>query len=240
MDRDFWLWPQWFIVPPRIRGKLPKLGQGDEKMSQEFASAGLTAGQLNAIVKMLGGEEGALRFLRGELVVSKPARRWREEDGVIYFTVTSDGTTGPDWITRLEKQGFRIGSYAKSVLLSSAFEPTNGVATKIAVLKGEFFEAGDRVTENIRAAATRSGFVPPSAEAACLIREMFTDKEIEAMGLWWIVIMHEPINDSDGDPNLLGAGRYGDGRWLYAYFDEPGRRWNRGDGFAFAVSQVSS
>ena len=239
MDRDFWLWPQWFIVPPRIRGKLPKLGQGDEKMS-EFASAGLTAGQLNAIVKMLGGEEGALRFLRGELVVSKPARRWREEDGVIYFTVTSDGTTGPDWITRLEKQGFRIGSYVKRVLLSSAFEPTNGVATKIAVLKGEFFEAGDRVTENIRAAATRSGFVPPSAEAACLIREMFTDKEIEAMGLWWIVIMHEPINDSDGVPSLLGAGRGGVGRGLDARFGDPGRRWGCGGGFAFAVSQVSS
>lgn len=35
----------------------------------EFASKNLTAGQLNAIVKNLGGEEGALRFLRGELVV---------------------------------------------------------------------------------------------------------------------------------------------------------------------------
>jgi hypothetical protein len=36
----------------------------------EFASANLTAGQLNAIVKKLGGEEGALRFLRGEAVVN--------------------------------------------------------------------------------------------------------------------------------------------------------------------------
>ena len=228
------------IAPPRIRGKLPKLGQGDEKMSQEFASAGLTAGQLNAIVKMLGGEEGALRFLRGELVVSKPARRWREEDGVIYFSVTSDGTTGPQWIERLERQGFHVGSCAKRVLLSSAFEPTSGVTTEVAVLKGEFFEAGDRVTENIRAAATRCGFVPPSAEAACLIREMFTDKDIEAMGLWWIVTMHEPINDSDGVPVILGANRLGDGRCLYASFDEPGGRWYRDGGFAFAVSQVSS
>ncbi len=36
-------------------------------MSTEFASAGLTAGQLNAIVKRLGGHERALMFLRGEL-----------------------------------------------------------------------------------------------------------------------------------------------------------------------------
>lgn len=41
-------------------------------MGKEFASADLTAGQLNAIVKKLGGYEGALRFLRGELEV-KPA-----------------------------------------------------------------------------------------------------------------------------------------------------------------------
>jgi hypothetical protein len=36
----------------------------------DFASRNLTAGQLNAIVKKLGGEKGALRFLRGELLVS--------------------------------------------------------------------------------------------------------------------------------------------------------------------------
>lgn len=84
--------------------------------STEFASAGLTAGQLNAIVKKLGGHDMALRFLRDELSVSEPTRSWREEDGVIYFSVTSDGTTGEDWITRLESKGFRVDDYAKQVL----------------------------------------------------------------------------------------------------------------------------
>ena len=46
--------------------------------------------------------------------------------------------------------------------------------------------------------------------------------------------------NSDGDPNLLGANRNDDGRWLNAYYDNPDNRWSRGDGFAFAVSQVSS
>jgi len=63
-------------------------------MSTEFASAGLTADQLNAIVKKLGGHDMALRFLRDEILVSTPSRSWRKEDGVIYFSVTSDGTTG--------------------------------------------------------------------------------------------------------------------------------------------------
>jgi hypothetical protein len=65
-------------------------------MSTEFASADLTAGQLNAIVKKLGGHDGAIKFLQGKLSVSEPTRNWREEDGVIYLSVTSDGTTGPE------------------------------------------------------------------------------------------------------------------------------------------------
>ncbi|MEK7462895.1 MAG: hypothetical protein AAB621_00825, partial [Patescibacteria group bacterium] len=36
----------------------------------EFASASFTAGQLNAIVKKLGGKEGAMAFLRDETAVT--------------------------------------------------------------------------------------------------------------------------------------------------------------------------
>lgn len=52
-------------------------------MGKEFASADLTAGQLNAIVKKLGGYEGALRFLRGELEV-KPAEHVIDCDALPY------------------------------------------------------------------------------------------------------------------------------------------------------------
>ena len=207
---------------------------------EKFASADLTAGQLNAIVKKLGGKEEALKFLRGELTVSEPTRNWREEDGVIYFSVTSDGTTGPQWIERLEAKGFRIGDYAKSVLRNEDFKPTNGVTTEVAVLKGMLFEDNKRITKNIRIEATNRSLETPNAEIACLIREKFTDEEIKAMGLIWIVAMHEPINDSDGDPGLLSAGRGGDGRWLDAYYDELDDRWDREFGFAFAVSQVGT
>jgi hypothetical protein len=41
----------------------------------DFASANLTAGQLNAVVKKLGGELGVKRFLRGELTVVETHRR---------------------------------------------------------------------------------------------------------------------------------------------------------------------
>ncbi len=208
-------------------------------MSQDFASAGLTAGQLNAVVDKLGGMEGVNRFLRGELTVSESAGGWREENGVIFFSVKSDGTTGPEWIKRLEKKGFHIGSYARSLLLSPDFKPTSGVTTELAVLKGKVFEDKDRATGSIRAEADRRKLVKVHAEVACLIREKFLDEDIEAMGFWWIVAMHEPIKDSDGVPSLLGADRSDDGCWLSADWVKPGNRWNRDNGFAFAVSQVS-
>ena len=196
-----------------------------------------TLGRIEAVWNKLGGEDGVDRFLRDELSVSEPTRSWREEDGVIYLPpLFSDGTTGPLWIPRLEKQGFRIEDYAKQVLRSPDFKPTNGVTTEIAVLKGVLFEDNDRSTKKIRAEADKRKLEKPNAELACLIREKFTDKDIEAMGLWYIVAMHEPINDSDGDPYLLSADRYDDGRWLSACDYRPDYRWFRGLGFAFAVS----
>ena len=207
---------------------------------EKFASADLTAGQLNAIVKKLGGKDGALKFLRGETSVSELEKSWREHDGVIYFTVTSDGATGAEWIVRLEKKDFRVGSHAKQVLLSKDFKPTTGVTTEVAVLKGMLFEDNQRITKNIRKNAEDRNFETPNAEIACLIREKFTDECLKAMGLIWIVTMHEPIKDSDGAPRLLDAHRAGAGRWLRTFYGKPGHGWYRGRGFAFAVSQVSS
>ena len=133
-----------------------------------------------------------------------------------------------------------VGAYAKQVLRSLDFKPTNGVTIEAAVLKGTFFKDNDRITRKIRAEADKRKWAKPNAEVACLIREKFTDEEIEARGLWWIITMHEPIKDSDGDPYLLNALRSGVGRWLSACRDRSGEGWLRADGFAFAVSQVGS
>ncbi|PIZ09987.1 hypothetical protein COY54_01900, partial [Candidatus Falkowbacteria bacterium CG_4_10_14_0_8_um_filter_41_36] len=66
---------------------------------KDFATSDLTGGTLNALVKNIMRQLGvddpieAVRLVNsGECVVSRPACRFRERDGVIYFTVTSDGT----------------------------------------------------------------------------------------------------------------------------------------------------
>lgn len=175
------------------------------------------------------------KMLRGELC--EPECKWREKDGVIYFSVTSDGTTGRKWPELLEKKEFKVSGQAKDILCSDDFEPTNGMTYEIAVLKGMLFNDNDRITKKIRAEANSRKLTKPNAEVACLIRENFSDKDIEAIGLYWIVTMHKPIKDSDGNPRLLDASRSGDGRWLDADQGRPGDRWVRDNGFAFVVSQ---
>jgi hypothetical protein len=174
-----------------------------------------------------------------EQSVTQPERKWTEKDGVITFTVTSDGTTGLMWIERLKKGGFSLYSGEKALLKKMA--TTYGVTTEITVLKGELFEDelfsdNDRTTANIIVEAKRRGLTRPFAETACLIREKFTDEELTAMGLNCIIVMHSPIiDDSDGySPKLLGVHSYNDSPTMGVFYPEP-FRWFRGAGFAFAA-----
>jgi hypothetical protein len=199
----------------------------------------ITWGRMEAVVNKLGGMDGVDRFLRGEPTVSEPVCGWREENGVIYFSVTSDGATGSDWIKRLAEKGFSVTDYAQSILRSPDFTTAKaGTVTEVAVLKGEFFSnEEDCTTSNIRAEADKRGWLKPNAEVACLIREKFSNQEIKAMGLWCVTAMHEPKKDPDGDLILLHAIRGVNGSWLGTYYDNSDGWWTREVGFAFAVAQ---
>jgi hypothetical protein len=148
------------------------------------------------------------------------------------------GLSGEKWIERLEKGGYKVGDYAKQLLLSKDFKPTKKTY-EIAIIKATEFE-GYPTTQEILAEAKKRGYGNLPADLAPLLRESISDTEIDGMGLWSIVVMHEPINDSVGRPDLLGARRYGDGPWLFAYWVKPDDTWSRDSGFAFAVSQVGT
>lgn len=125
--------------------------------------------------------------------VSAPAPKWREEDGIIYFSVTSDGTSGPDWITRLEGNGLNVDDSAKFVLRSPDFRPTTGVTSEIAILRERRYDykATDLIAKEIRYKADRHKLVESSAEVACLMCEMITHKQIEDMRISCILVMHK-------------------------------------------------
>lgn len=175
---------------------------------------------------------------RPEPAVRTPTAWTVDDDGNIHFSLTSNGMTCEQWEQHLERRGCRISDYARQVLRRASEAPTNGVTYNIVVRPGKKISDSDRITKKIRAAADNKGWVKPHWEVACLIRDTFTDEQLEQMGLWYIVTMHEPIKDSDGDPFLLRSGRGGDGRWLYAGYGRPDAYWHDDGGFAFAVPQV--
>ncbi|GEM_PF-1069161 len=173
----------------------------------------------------------------------KEETKWRKENGVIYLPpLTTDGTTGEGWITRLGSKGIYLEDDARRVLRSPDFQPTKaGTVIEVAVLRGCLFENDDRTMKNICDYAEafqtpdKRNLLKSNAELACLIREKFTDEEIEEMGLLRIIAVHELIKGF-----LLCARRHVVGRWLNACHGRPNGRWLRDSGFAFALSQVSS
>jgi hypothetical protein len=177
------------------------------------------------------------------------------ENGTIRFTVgPSDGTTGPLWITRLMRGAKRIGDYAMGSLLSPDFVPTTGVTTKMIVLSSRmFFGENNRATvEQIRSAAlSRWGATSPSADTACLAREMLSDDDLRAMAtdlgmgmntdtyLERITFFHQPIRSfithRPGAPDLLAVSLEGLGHKLDGSCGKPDTTPGRHNAFAFAI-----
>lgn len=173
--------------------------------------------------------------------IIEDATQWYKENGIIYFYVTSDGTMGEQWITRLENKGFCVDYLAKKVLSNpDYFKPTSGVTTKVAVLPGRLFEDDVRTIGHICAEAAIKNLIKPDVEVVCLIREKFTDKEIREMDLWWISGMHEPVKDSNGRSCLLYLSTTENSHGFSASTVELGLRFGRAHGFAFAVSSSSA
>ena len=158
--------------------------------------------------------------------------------------VTSDGRTGQQFVASLKKANYNVGDQATYCMTKSkdvngnlAFVSTTGITYKPVVILGEQFEDDDRITSNIRKLAGEKKYITPPAELAPLLREEISDEDIEKMGLWRLVVMHEPIADSVGCPLLLGVGRYDRGRFLRAYDGRPTDRWDRVFGFVFLAPQ---
>lgn len=165
---------------------------------------------------------------------------WREENGIIYLSVTSDGTTGPEWIKRFKDKGFKHFSIIEDVLCSDEFKPTSGVTTEVAILTGEALGNNKPTIKDFREFAIEHKMEIPNPEIACLLCEKLTDDDLKAMGLFWLHAVHNPIKDSEGRPLFLNVSTLsGGGRCLSAHVYLPNDKQSSSNGFAFTVSQVS-
>jgi len=150
--------------------------------------------------------------------------------------VTTNGLSGQAWIKRLEKKGYNIGNYAKELLEHSGLKILKK-SYNIVILKGEEMGKDWFTNQEVRDKAKELGYLTPPVELAPLLREMISDEELKKMGLWWLIVMHEPITDSDGRPDVLGIGRLDEGRWLNACHGGARYGWYRAGGFVFLVPQ---
>lgn len=155
------------------------------------------------------------------------------------FTVTSDGRNAEGLTRTLEQKNFRVSWHAEEVMQSPQFIITSGRTYQLGIIYGDEISDEKRSTANVREEAKKRGWLTPPAEVAHLTREKISDNDLERMGVWWLMIMHEPIEVSDDGPGFLALDRTDGGRWL-AYYDRPDCGWDRGDGFVFVVPLIGS
>ena len=225
-------------------------------------SASELCGPLSDFMQKLQGKssreylEGFKKYLRKE---NPWPKKWREEHGVFYFSVTSpthrellscldpneikeaNNPLGEAWIKRLQGNDFHVGYHAKILLRSLDFKPTNGVTTEVAILPEFLFWDEPCVQKKVYAEAKKRKLSKkPNADLACLICEKFTNEDIQEMGLLCIYVMHEPITGDGGFPTLLTPSTRGGGCNLESDVCKPRSAYPPQTGFAFEVSQVSA
>lgn len=130
--------------------------------------------------------------------------RWETDDqGIIRFDVTSHGVTGIDW---LRVYLFHVDDITEKVLMSDRFRSTINRKRQIILIPGSIYK-GDLEHHIARLKFRRivndilidRGFVAPTLEDVCLIRDYLSDEDIKKMGFEWILPLHARIIFTKGD-----------------------------------------
>lgn len=152
-------------------------------------------------------------------------------------TLTSDGRTGEQFLFDLEKAGLSVDDFAKVIMKSKEFNATVTTGTKyrVAVIKGSEFTDADRNTANIRKEIAKLGGIMPPAELAPLLRLNFSNEEIKDLRLMWLIPMHQPINDYNSTPEMLGLHATDFNDQLNSNLGEPMKKWRVIYGFVFLL-----
>lgn len=193
----------------------------------DFVSHNLTAGQLNAIVKKLGGEEAAMRFLRGELTVSARATTPREFS--VWKTVKLGTCKTPDEYRKALKYGScRINDWGNDILGKTPCAAEEEVDL-INLTVGELGFGKRASYKDICARAVELGLELCPAEVGPALRLSYKDQPRGE----WIVIAMEAITDRVGDLRLFFVVR-GEGEpWLLVSCGHPDRHWSADRRFVF-------
>lgn len=161
------------------------------------------------------------------IILSDEGDGWIKENGIVRFSLSSNGRLGSAWIEHFTSTGHEVSSHARRILLSSQFVPTDGISFDIAVVMGLHVPESNRLTPVLLEKGKELKLRPPTPEIICLIRDKFSDQAIDKMTLECIVGLHEQIEDQSGfldtTPGGIGVGE----------LTLPEHRWGMAEGFAF-------
>jgi len=203
-------------------------------MSDEFAAANLTVGQINAIVKKLGGEEGALRFLRDELVVKPADRNWS-----VWKTIklgTPNFHSADHFRQALKASGMKLGDWASDILGKPEFtvsDKETELDLVVVTVKELGFKSG-ATREKVYARAKELGLDLCPPEVGPQLRLQYADQPNNE----WILIGMDPIRDSGGYLGVFSVERGVSGLWLCSGRDGgPDYVWDAGSRWVFIRSR---
>lgn len=179
-----------------------------------FVISDVLPGKLNALVKNIMKQvktddpNEAVRMVNaGEVKISVIKPRQAKED-VVRFSVTSDYTTGREWIPRLKSKGISVNSFSQDLLRSSKFKETNGVTYNVVILRRRIFGKHGLNIRGVFKEAGKRKLSSPNAEVTCLILDKFSEEDFKRLGLDSIVVMHKMIRESGGDFRLFSIENY--------------------------------
>lgn len=125
---------------------------------------------------------------RPMLKLAQSAINFTEKDGIIYFSVFSEGFTAEQWLNYFEKNKVIISKTVREIILSMRFKPTIGEKYFV-IIKGNNFTNETRTLENIKKFAQEKKFRKLNAETICLLRKALSDDDLEKFGLKEVVVM---------------------------------------------------
>ncbi len=190
-------------------------------------------GQLNAVVKKMGGREAVLKFLRGELAITDPTTELptTPKDFPTWKTVKLGTHQNVKELSQaLTSRGFRIGDYAADILKRTPLAQTE---TEIELVQVTGRDLGFRKAtrrDKIYARAQELGLDLVPAEVGPELRLVYSDQPMNE----WVLMGMEPIAVSGGNPRVFRVGRYEDGIWLYTNYGRPGFEWDPDNRWVFA------
>jgi len=160
------------------------------------------------------------------------------EHGHIIMSITGLALTGEQEIERLQAAGLPIGTSRPTLTSKNnkgydkCHRLDNGRAYQVVIVPGKEVKNNQTIAE-VEKYVAGFGYQKPLAGVVPRICEAVSSGMMEQMGFWYIAALHDPIIDSEGNPNVLYMHRCDDGQWVRAYYASPGVQWDDSGAFVF-------